>query len=53
MRLFSKLEAPKGGEEWSKNTYKTRDSLVFTDPNTSLTLTGLSMGERMGSRVLP
>ncbi|EGO57042.1 hypothetical protein NEUTE1DRAFT_43809, partial [Neurospora tetrasperma FGSC 2508] len=34
-----------------KNTYNTRDSLVVTDPTTSLALTGLSMGERTGSRV--
>jgi hypothetical protein len=33
-----------------KNTYNTRDSLVVTDPTTSLALTGLSMGERTGSR---
>ncbi|KAK3486175.1 uncharacterized protein B0T23DRAFT_408225 [Neurospora hispaniola] len=32
-------------------TYNTRDSLVVTDPTTSLALTGLSMGERTGSRV--
>ena len=35
----------------SKKTYNTRDSLVVTDPTTSLALTGLSMGERTGSRV--
>ena len=35
-----------------KKTYNTRDSLVVTDPTTSLALTGLSMGERTGSRVL-
>jgi hypothetical protein len=40
-----KLERP-------KKTYNTRDSLVVTDPTTSLALTGLSMRERMGSRVL-
>ncbi|KHE87609.1 hypothetical protein GE21DRAFT_1270640 [Neurospora crassa] len=34
-----------------KRTYNTRDSLVVTDPTTSLALTGLSMGERTGSRV--
>ena len=33
-------------------TYNTRDSLVVTDPTTSLALTGLSMGERTGSRIL-
>jgi hypothetical protein len=36
----------------SKKTYNIRDSLVVTDPTTSLTVTGLSMGERTGSRVL-
>ncbi|KHE81741.1 hypothetical protein GE21DRAFT_1275187 [Neurospora crassa] len=35
----------------NKKTYNTRDSLVVTDPTTSLALTGLSMGERTGSRV--
>jgi hypothetical protein len=35
-----------------KETYNTRDSLVVTGPTTSLALTGLSMGERTGSRVL-
>ncbi|KAK0613292.1 hypothetical protein B0T14DRAFT_276158 [Immersiella caudata] len=39
-------------DEKSKKTYNTRDSLVVTDPTTSLALTGLSMGERTGSRVL-
>ncbi|EGZ70125.1 hypothetical protein NEUTE2DRAFT_68964, partial [Neurospora tetrasperma FGSC 2509] len=34
-----------------EKTYNTRDSLVVTDPTTSLALTGLSMGERTGSRV--
>ena len=34
-----------------RNTYNTRDSLVVTDPITSLAVTGLSMGERTGSRV--
>ena len=33
-------------------TYNTRNSLVVTDPTTDLALTGLSMGERTGSRVL-
>jgi len=34
----------------AKRTYNTRDSLVVTDPTTSLALTDLSMGERTGSR---
>ncbi|KAK0652971.1 hypothetical protein B0T16DRAFT_108621 [Cercophora newfieldiana] len=34
-----------------QKTYNTRDSLVVTDPTTSLALTGLSMGERTGSRI--
>jgi hypothetical protein len=33
-------------------TYNTRDSLVVTDPTTSLAVAGLSMGERTGSRIL-
>jgi hypothetical protein len=32
-------------------TYNIRDSLVVTDPTTSLTLTSLSRGERTGSRI--
>ncbi|KAK1974096.1 hypothetical protein LZ30DRAFT_608916 [Colletotrichum cereale] len=32
-------------------TYNTRYSLVVTDPTTNPALTGLSMGERTGSRV--
>ncbi|KAK0732053.1 hypothetical protein B0H67DRAFT_478527 [Lasiosphaeris hirsuta] len=35
----------------SLRAYDTRDSLAVTDPTTSLALTGLSMGERTGSRV--
>ncbi|OBR08883.1 PA domain-containing protein [Colletotrichum higginsianum IMI 349063] len=35
-----------------KSTYNTRYSLVVTDPTTNPALTGLSMGERTGSRVL-
>ncbi|KAK0717554.1 hypothetical protein B0T26DRAFT_648353, partial [Lasiosphaeria miniovina] len=34
-----------------KKTYNTRDSLVVTDPTTSLALGYLSRGERTGSRV--
>ena len=40
------LERTKG----AKKTYNTRDSLVVTDPTTSPAVTGLSMGERTGSR---
>jgi hypothetical protein len=36
----------------TKKSYNTRNSLVVTDPTTNLALTGLSMGERTGSRVL-
>ncbi|OTA96378.1 hypothetical protein M434DRAFT_67713 [Hypoxylon sp. CO27-5] len=32
-------------------TYNTRDSLVVTDPTTSLVISGLSKGERTGSRI--
>ena len=34
-----------------QKTYNIRDSPVVTHPSTSLTITGLSMGERTGSRV--
>jgi hypothetical protein len=33
-----------------KRTYSTGDSLVVTDPTTSPAISGLSMGERTGSR---
>ncbi|RSL55599.1 hypothetical protein CEP54_009300 [Fusarium duplospermum] len=36
----------------SQKTYNSGDSLVVTDPTTNPPLTGLSMGERTGSRVL-
>ncbi|KZL63628.1 hypothetical protein CT0861_13199 [Colletotrichum tofieldiae] len=35
------------GRQWSSASY----SLVVTDPTTNPALTGLSMGERTGSRV--
>ncbi|RSL53326.1 hypothetical protein CEP54_010471 [Fusarium duplospermum] len=35
-----------------EKTYNSGDSLVVTDPTTNPPLTGLSMGERTGSRVL-
>ncbi|OIW23140.1 hypothetical protein CONLIGDRAFT_694095 [Coniochaeta ligniaria NRRL 30616] len=35
----------------ASKTYNIRDSPVVTHPSTSLTITGLSMGERTGSRV--
>ncbi|KAI1438049.1 hypothetical protein GGR50DRAFT_521722 [Xylaria sp. CBS 124048] len=41
----------KNEKEAGQKTYNTRDSLVVTDPTTSPALTGLSMGERTGSRV--
>ena len=41
----------KNEKENPKKTYNTWDSLVVTDPTTSQALTGLSMGERTGSRV--
>jgi len=43
------IRAQKGQKR--QKTYNTRDSLVVTDPTTSLALTDLSMGERTGSRV--
>ena len=53
---FTGLSSPpmtlsKNGD-FDKKTYNTRDSLVVTDPTTSLALTSLSRGERTGSRVL-
>ena len=45
------MQSSCGGKRKRKKTYNTRDSLVVTDPTTSLALTGLSMGERTGSRV--
>ena len=36
----------------AKKTYSTGDSLVVTDPTTSPAISGLSMGEQTGSRVL-
>ncbi|KAK0613873.1 hypothetical protein B0T14DRAFT_527194 [Immersiella caudata] len=45
-------ERSKKAQFLPKNTYNTGDSLVVTDPTTSPALTGLSMGERTGSRVL-
>ena len=39
------------GAKKTKDTYNTRDSLVVSDPTTSLALSGLSMGERTGSRI--
>ena len=35
-----------------KKTYNTRDSLVVTDPTTNPAVSGLTRGERTGSRVL-
>ena len=40
-------------EKGVQKTYSTRDSLVVTDPTTSLAIGGLFMGERTGSRVFP
>ncbi len=34
-----------------KKTYNTRYSLVVTDPTTNPALTGLTRGERTGSRI--
>ncbi|KAK0706787.1 hypothetical protein B0T26DRAFT_863190 [Lasiosphaeria miniovina] len=52
--LGTRTRATTGKErkaERSKKTYNTRDSLVVTDPTTSLALGCLSNGERTGSRV--
>jgi hypothetical protein len=40
------------GKEKQKKTYNNRYSPVVTHPSTNLSVTGLSMGERTGSRVL-
>ena len=34
-----------------QKTYNTRDSLVVTDPTTNPALSGLTKGERTGSRI--
>jgi len=39
-----------GKKRKEQKTYNNRDSLVVTDPTTSLALTDLFMGERTGSR---
>lgn len=41
-------ERNKNEEKDQKKTYNTRDSLVVTDPTTSLALRGLCTGERTG-----
>ena len=38
--------------EEGQKTYNTRDSLVVTDPTTNPAVSGLTRGERTGSRVL-
>jgi hypothetical protein len=35
----------------AKNTYNSGDSLVVTDPTTNPPVSGLTMGERTGSRI--
>ncbi|KAK0639039.1 hypothetical protein B0T16DRAFT_360265, partial [Cercophora newfieldiana] len=47
LTTISRLIAKRG----KNKTYNTRDSLVVSHPTTSLALTGLSMGERTGSRI--
>ncbi|KAK3944612.1 hypothetical protein QBC46DRAFT_404177 [Diplogelasinospora grovesii] len=58
LELATREKKSKGGDrrKWREKeangkTYNTRDSLVVTDPTTDLALSGLSMGERTGSRV--
>ena len=48
VRVFNKGKKTRG----TKRTYNTGYSLVVTDPTTNPALTGLSRGERTGSRVL-
>ncbi|KAK0619129.1 hypothetical protein B0T14DRAFT_566022 [Immersiella caudata] len=51
MTVFCQFVGPRQlGSKTSAKTYNTGDSLVVTDPTTSPALTGLSMGERTGSR---
>ncbi|KAH8158935.1 hypothetical protein CIB48_g9304 [Xylaria polymorpha] len=49
LRLESEIIRNYNGKR--QKTYNTEDSLVVTDPTTNSALTGLSMGERTGSRV--
>jgi hypothetical protein len=49
---LGKVSKGSENEEKKISTYNTRDSLVVTDPTTDLALTGLTKGERTGSRVL-
>jgi hypothetical protein len=62
LRVTSSLTARRGGcgkkavnyekaKRKGTKTYNTRDSPVVTHPSTNLAITGLSMGERTGSRV--
>ena len=41
----------KDDKRTKRKTYNTRDSLVVTDPTTSLALRGLCLGERTGPSV--
>ena len=52
IRGYPKLGRQKKKRKEKKKTYNTGDSLVVTDPTTDPALSGLSMGERTGSRVL-
>jgi hypothetical protein len=51
-RPKSKIPSDEQEEQSVTKTYNIRDSPVVTHPSTSLTITGLSMGERTGSRIL-
>ena len=55
---MEKLNTGNGGKQEHQakregpKTYNTRDSLVVTDPTTNPAVSGLTRGERTGSRVL-
>ena len=51
MRVLGKKRGESTLSIERQKTYNTRDSLVVTDPTTDLAVTGLTMGERTGSRV--
>ena len=54
--LFEDIECTyeskgRGKKENKKKAYNSRYSLVVTDPTTNQPLSGLTMGERTGSRI--
>ena len=49
-RIIPVRQAVEGEKKNKKKTYNTGDSLVVTDPTTNPALSGLTRGERTGSR---